>query len=1115
MAAFFLSFVPAQAVEYVFVFHDGPAASVYDAETFDLVARPTVGAAAFAAYAAPSLTNPTRLSKIFVVGPDFVTVLRGAPPFEPLGTFTLPHAVNPGDSALITPNGRYFWLHAADLLVAFDGQSESQFGPSILDLGQNITGMTVRPDSQRGYLTLENSDNLVILNAAALPPTRLAGPIMLPAAGRGVWAAPNSAGLFVAQTQKLLFIDPYRNEIAAEIPAGSAAAQRMGFDGDAPLDQGFVANRTSVSVVNLNTLTVDAVVSPSLVLERVVSPRSDLFYLLSADSDQVFRATSMGRNIAVLRNSMRGAPFDQPAVDIALGGARNNFFVAFGDTGNLAKISVGDDQLLDQTVPPDVPRRVSVVSTPGLSPATLEIFGGDGQFAQSGDALPRHLSVVVRDSVGRGVYDQQIDFRPFFGAAVITPMSARTNIFGEANVEVAPISEEEFEIEARLSNNLITRFLVNSDEIGFGGLEAISGNYQIALENTNFPRQTTIRVQTSGVVADDVELTLTPDDPIVTCPATVNTGADGRATFQCSAGPLGSSFPKFIEVEVEDEFGRSLPTPLLFTVASVLSDLPDDPIKESPTSFGGAAGATLEDVIRLRLIKRSGIDSSRSVGFEFTSMPSGVTFSPRVAPTGFDGRTAVDVTLPCTIGSGRITASSNSPGLPEVGFNYSVSPGPATAVLRQQGSGQRGEANQRLPLALVLQTVDDCGNEVSGVPVEWEVSPPDAATLINPGGSTNSQGRTSTSVMLGTRAGRFSVIARTPFDLVTYDLTTEVAASRLVLAGGNGQRIPIGALAQQQLMVDVVDDQGVGAAGVEVTFSIRSGSAQFVGSPTVVSGPAGRASIGLRAGNSLGPLQIEARALGQLILFDLTVVGRTPTVTSLGFVNGASFVPGLVPGSLASIFGVGLMEGVDGVIATQGAPFPTRFRGVRVVINGVEAPILTLVNINGQEQINIQVPFFTTAPSNDVTVILENNGVSSTISGVRSLAAQPGIFEVSVEGGRFAAALHADGSLVEPSNPARPGEVIAVFWTGGGAITPPILTNTPGPSSPLSFTNATPIARLDGVVVDVQASVIAPTLVTVYQANIRVHAAAQSGLLKLTFEMGGVTSQETLLPVQR
>jgi hypothetical protein len=59
---------------------------------------------------------------------------------------------------------------------------------------------------------------------------------------------------------------------------------------------------------------------------------------------------------------------------------------------------------------------------------------------------------------------------------------------------------------------------------------------------------------------------------------------------------------------------------------------------------------------------------------------------------------------------------------------------------------------------------------------------------------------------------------------------------------------------------------------------------------------------------------VRASALGQTQDFTLTVIGATPVLTADGFVNAASFRPGLSPGSAASIFAVNITGDVNGIL---------------------------------------------------------------------------------------------------------------------------------------------------------------------------------------------------------
>jgi uncharacterized protein (TIGR03437 family) len=315
--------------------------------------------------------------------------------------------------------------------------------------------------------------------------------------------------------------------------------------------------------------------------------------------------------------------------------------------------------------------------------------------------------------------------------------------------------------------------------------------------------------------------------------------------------------------------------------------------------------------------------------------------------------------------------------------------------------------------------------------------------------------------------------------------------------------------APQPLVVELQTANGTPIANAQVGFAIVEGSGGLANS-SATTDQNGRASVALTAGAEAGPLRVEASAGGGLAVFALTVIGRTPMVTAAGFVNGASFLAGWTPGGTGSIFGAGLMEGIDGIVAPP-PPFPTTLEGVRVLIENVPAPILSMANINGQEQINIQVPFGIPAQGTFVVTIL-NNGASATFPNVAAAALQPSVFEVSLPSGRFAAALHADYSLVEPSNPARPGEIVLLFWTGGGPTNPPVATNQPGPLPPAAVAaDVTVVAG--GVNAESLGSFYAPGLLTVYQTNFRIPVGAAGQTLAVKLIVNGVESPEVVIPL--
>ena len=248
------------------------------------------------------------------------------------------------------------------------------------------------------------------------------------------------------------------------------------------------------------------------------------------------------------------------------------------------------------------------------------------------------------------------------------------------------------------------------------------------------------------------------------------------------------------------------------------------------------------------------------------------------------------------------------------------------------------------------------------------------------------------------------------------------------------------------------------------------------------------------------------------MVFHLQVVGRTPQVSSIGFVNGASFAVGFVPGSTGSIFGVGLMEGVDGVIQADKLPFPLEMRGVKVFVDGTPAPILSISSNQGQEQVNIQVPFETQAPSDGIVVRMENNGAGIDFPGIPTFRTQPGVFQIPFSNELYAAALHLNFTLVRPEDPALPGETILFFVTGLGPTVPAADTNVPGGVPPL-FAVEEATVTIDGVPQTVLGSFYAPGLISAYQINLTIAPDTAAGTRILKVTAGGASSQDSQIPI--
>ena len=227
--------------------------------------------------------------------------------------------------------------------------------------------------------------------------------------------------------------------------------------------------------------------------------------------------------------------------------------------------------------------------------------------------------------------------------------------------------------------------------------------------------------------------------------------------------------------------------------------------------------------------------------------------------------------------------------------------------------------------------------------------------------------------------------------------------------------------------------------------------------------------------------------------------------------NGASFVPGVTPGAIVTTFGTRITTDVSGVVLAEQLPLPTELQGTSVTLSGIAVPLFTVATVDGQEQINLQVPYELTGQAT-VTVVVNNNGVLSDPVEVNISLAQPGILTLD---GTAGAILHNETfQLVTPENPASPGEPVVVYATGLGPVAPAPLTGAPASASPLSLTSIPPVVTVGGIVAEVLFSGLAPGFVGLYQVNLVVPLDAPSGDLGVVIQTDGQASNPAKMAVQ-
>jgi uncharacterized protein (TIGR03437 family) len=224
-----------------------------------------------------------------------------------------------------------------------------------------------------------------------------------------------------------------------------------------------------------------------------------------------------------------------------------------------------------------------------------------------------------------------------------------------------------------------------------------------------------------------------------------------------------------------------------------------------------------------------------------------------------------------------------------------------------------------------------------------------------------------------------------------------------------------------------------------------------------------------------------------------------PVFKSDGVVNAASYskLP-LAPGMIATVFGRSL---ADATASSRGT-LSTLLGNTRVLLNGIPAPLFYV----SEHQINFQVPFELEGNSSaSMTIIVK--GVTSEVVTVRLNPFNPGIFTANQQGLGAGAILHADGTLVTPSNPAYRSEIVEMYVTGLGPLQRRIATGEAAPTSGLLLTTNTPEVTINGLSATVYYSGLAPGYVGLYQLNVQIpNGSSASAAALVAVTIGGVNS---------
>ncbi len=1056
--------------------------------------------------------------------------------------------------ATITDDGKYLLVEAGGGLLTIIKTANDSVVNTNLFLSGTLIDLAVSIDSTQAFGLISSSAGLKVA-VVNLSSGTLAASYAVPGLnGSGISVAPS--GLVYVSTQNaVLELDPNTFEVRYNIPA-TGRPGRVYYTPDGKT--GVAANETPVNgteafVINLVNRTLTTTIPQSsfpgnVTLDQIIPVNDNRAIAYSSAAQSLYDMTLNPPSVVPFSFSKAGSVSAVAASNsVPTANDPNTQFLFFTSNSTAYRVDLNAGQITGQQALTGTAGYLSF-SSPGTSgePAAAVFTFGDNQ-SVAPNAESALLVVKVVDSQGRPISGVAVTFSTTSKGVTFSNASSLTDNAGNASTSVKVTITGVVTVNVT-AGALTTSFTVNVGSSGAGGptggLEIEAGQGQVLPASGNAtPLEVLLTDQTGaplqgqavvftlqnggGTISDGFGHKASVGGTVTVTTTSCNSKSGtsctpGLAQIDFSASGL-SAYPGFQTQMITASAPGSVQT---FFVTSTAGSLGYDPttlnLTTQPTNLPTLqAGQTLTGAI-------TGFTAYGSNALQYISLsivngddptqPAPAYCAGQYAPFAMSnakGIVSCDLTVPATEAPGTYRFSVN------LGYNRTfgtytltvVAPSP-TNVSAISGDKQTGAPGQQLSQPLVVQVVDAGGNPSAGVAVTWTVTPSSAATVSPTTSTTNSSGYASTTVTLGSSTGTVQVEAKTgSLPAVTFNLTATVPVAGVQLVSGGGQSAPLNATFSAPIVFKVVSASGQSVPGATVTFSVTNGAT--LGNTTATSDSNGFASTTVTAGGTAGTITVTAQSGSYAASATLTA-GAATAPSNIVFLNGAGFTMNISPGAIVAIQGNGLTPGIQGVLAPSGA-LPTTFQGVTVTFNGTAAPIFSVSNLNGVQQVVVQAPFELTGSSSATVNITGAGGGSATISNVAIQPYAPGIFETTVFGTKQAVATHADGSYVNPSNPAHPGENITLYVAGLGQTNPAMGTNQAGVAG--ENVVAKVVAGVNNAGVPVVSAQAAPGLVGVYLVTMTIPSNEAGGTLPvqaIAYDSAGnpYFAQGSVLPIQ-
>jgi uncharacterized protein (TIGR03437 family) len=230
-----------------------------------------------------------------------------------------------------------------------------------------------------------------------------------------------------------------------------------------------------------------------------------------------------------------------------------------------------------------------------------------------------------------------------------------------------------------------------------------------------------------------------------------------------------------------------------------------------------------------------------------------------------------------------------------------------------------------------------------------------------------------------------------------------------------------------------------------------------------------------------------------------------PSITRGGVVHAATFAATpLSPGTIFTILGTNMATFTR---QADSVPIPPGMADVSVEVNGAPVPLFYV----SPTQINAQLPG-DLAPGTAKVRVRSGTAVSLEAS-LPVASSSPGVFQLDAAG--RAAALNQDSSLNAPANGELAGNVITLYLTGLGIVSPEVRAGDPAPLDIFAIPSQPVSATVAGSPAQVLFAGLTPGSVGLGQINIRIPSATIAGpAVPVTIRVGSQTSNTVTISVR-